>query len=158
MSCLQGVIRYDNLAILPTTPFSEQSTVSCLQGVIADDTLLGVAYRVLFIRRYSLPVACLHDVIRDDNLLGAASRVLFTRWYSPPQTPEQSTVSWLQGLTRYDNLLGAAYHVLFTGFYLLPQTSEQPHRVLCTGVICYHKPLNSLTVSSVLVLFAITNL
>ena len=53
-------------------------------GDIADNTLLGVAYRVLFIRRYSLPVAYLHDVIHYDNLLGAANRVLFKRRYSLP--------------------------------------------------------------------------
>ena len=71
---------------------------------------------------------------------------------------DQPTVSCLQGLIRYDKLLGAAYHVLVTGFYLLPQTSEQPHRILCTGVIHCHRPLNSLTVSSVLVLFTVTDL
>ena len=144
--------------LFTTTTFSEQPIVSCLKGVI----------------RYPWPV---YTTLSDDNLLGAASHVLFTRWYSPPQTPDQPTVSCLQGLIRYDNLLGPAYRVLFTRPYSLRQPSrtslpcpvykalfattnfsEQPTMSWLLGFICYHKPLNSLTVSSVLVLFTVTDL
>ena len=144
VSCLQGVIRYDNLLgaidrvlftrrdslrqpsrsnrpclvykALFTTTFPEQSTVSCLQGAIHYN-FPGAIDHVLF---------TLQGVIHYDNLPGAIDRVLFTRryslrqpsrssrpclvykaWFTTTAFPEQSTVSCLQGVIHY-NLLGAA--------------------------------------------------
>ena len=51
VSCLQGVIHYDNLRLFFTN-FSEQPTVSYLQGVIHYDNLVG-----------GVPVSCLQGDI-----------------------------------------------------------------------------------------------